>query len=76
MINMQIRSNDEEALIALKDKFCDALIGSQGYISNEILVSNVGKADDKMDYSFTFIIGNDNSNNIDINVFADDMETT
>lgn len=58
MIEIKVKCNDEQERDELRDKFCEALVGSPAYVESEIAV-----CDDEED-GFILAIGNPNSKNI------------
>lgn len=72
MIQFKFTAKDAEAINAVKEKLHEALVGSPGYVSNEILLS-----DGDTDNDFILIVGNDAGEaNVNIGIVFDNIEVS
>lgn len=70
MINLQIKCNNSEEMFSLMETFHNALVGSPGYIGNEIIIS-----EDPEDNSiFNLIVGECNKSDINLSINASDIK--
>ena len=68
MIEIKIKCNDEQERDELRDKFCEALVGSPAYVESEIAVCDDG------DDGFILAVGNDNSHDITFELEGSEIE--
>ena len=58
MIEIKIKCNDEEERDELRDRLCEALVGSPAYVDSEIAICDEG------DDGFILVVGNPNAKNV------------
>ena len=60
MINLVIRTKDNESMLKIREEFHNALVGSPAYVSSEIAICT----ENHDGIEFNLVVGNNNSNDI------------
>lgn len=70
MIVLNVKCKNHEEMVKMRDRMCEALVGSPAFLSNEIAICDFTD----LDKAFSMFIGNSNEHDIEYDLVDADFK--